>query len=90
MTPEEAGILAYFAEHWGKFVTGVGVIVGFIYKAGHEHQRYVSLQSRVSDLEDARDEDQGHVATMNANLCRIMGHLGIQPVESPARRRSED
>lgn len=90
MTPEEASVTAYLFEHWGRIVVGIGVIFGVVYRAGHEHQRYTSLQKRVKELEDNRDDDLSQVSTMNANLCRIMGHLGIQPVEGTRHRRSDD
>ncbi len=90
MTPEETSIIAYLFEHWGRIVVGIGVIFGFIYRAGHEHQRYTSLQKKVNELEDKLDCYLDQVSTMNANLCRIMGHLGIQPVEGTRHRRSDD
>ena len=90
MTPEEASLSAYLFEHWGRIATGVCVIFGVVYRAGHEHQRYSSLQRRVKELEDNREDDLSQASTMNANLCRIMGHLGIQPVEGTRHRRSDD
>lgn len=90
MTPEEASLTAYLFEHWGRIVVGIGVIFGVVYRAGHEHQRYTALQERVKGLEDNREDDQSQMSTMNANLCRIMGHLGIQPVDVQRRRRSDD
>lgn len=90
MTPEEVSVTAYLFEHWGRIVTGIMLCVGMVYRAGHEHQRYMALQERVTELEELRCSDLNQVSTMNANLCRIMGHLGIQPVEGTNHRRRED
>lgn len=90
MTHEESTIIGFVAEHWGKISTGAAVIFGFVYRTGGEHQKYQTLRRRVSDIECECDERMSVISTMNSNLCRIMGHLGIQPVEQPYHRRKED
>lgn len=90
MTPDDSTIIGFVTEHWGKITTGAAVIIGIIYRTGEEHQKYQSLRNRVSALEGNCDARLEMISTMNSNLCRIMGHLGIQPVEQPFHRRRDD
>jgi hypothetical protein len=90
MTPETTTFIEYFLQHWERFLAGLVVLFGFIYQTGHEHQKYNDLRKRVACLESSGEERMAVVTTMNSNLCRIMGKLGIQPVENNTHRRKED
>jgi hypothetical protein len=90
VTPETSSLIEYMAEHWERFVGGLLVIVGLIYRTGSEHQRYNQLHNKVKCLENDCDERMAVIAAMNSNLHLIMGKLEIQPVEVGEHRRRDD
>jgi hypothetical protein len=86
----ERQLLDFLYENWGKFGTGLAIIIGVIYKTGEEHHKYQALRCRVACLEEQCDRRFELINTMNQNLCRIMGKMNIQPVEGNHHRRESD